>query len=162
MYIWITFIAIRSNTVGLHRSKIGRIQPFTDVSKKGCTQKVGRVKWSRRGILNTPYVAIRCAHGDLRHRGYSLSSVRKVTFMNKYLYAFLSFLFRFFILTMMGTLIIQLFNSLLYELADKENPHPFSLLLSIKYSIPGALIVGLYGVYDCWKSEKSNNHKIRG
>ena len=61
----------------------------------------------------------------------------------------------------MGTLVVQLFNSLLYELADKENPHPFSLLLSIKYSIPGALIVGLYGVYDCWKTGQSNKHNIR-
>ena len=52
--------------------------------------------------------------------------------MNKYLYAFLFFLFRFFILIMMGTLVVQLFNSLLYELADKENPHPFSLLLSVR------------------------------
>lgn len=75
--------------------------------------------------------------------------------MNKYVYSFISFFVRFFILIVIGTLIIQLFNALLYEIGDKVNPHPFSLLLSIKYAIPGSLIVGLYGIYDCWREERA-------
>lgn len=71
--------------------------------------------------------------------------------MKKYARVFFGHFAWFLMLSLIGTIAIQLLGGFIYWLGDRLNPRPFNLMLSFKYGIPGAFIFGFYGIYRRWK-----------
>lgn len=74
------------------------------------------------------------------------------------------FFLNFLILFLIGffcTLVIQVFNAILYWYISEFNPHPISVWLSVKYTFFPAFFYGLSGIYSQWDSIRQSKQPPR-